>query len=558
MDTKVLRQLQEEKLRRLKALRYKIDPLYWMEHRLGEDPASFKWSTHEGYANHVWDGDKDPLYTAWQTVANVYRDIHSGKDPECRKIGIEAGTGTSKTYWLARLCVWFLDVHENSLVVTTAPKKQQLQLGLWSEISMLYNKVKRLRPKSELYKLRLAMNNTGTKGIELDLDEAMTSDAWHAVGFVAGVGTAEQSANKARGFHRKDMLIILEECPGLRKPVITAFQNTCTGMHNTIVAVGNPDNQFDPLHELCEQESTKNIRVSALDYPNIVLDREIYAGGATRVSIKDRGKVYGVGSPLYNAMVRGICPTQSESSLIKLDWIEQCVGLEIAAEESTYSAVGVDVANSKAGDKACLCFGTGSKCVEIQEFQCPNATHLAYNLFMSDTQLLELGYNVYSTSKLDDYGIYPDCVGIDAVGVGVATVNGFIDHGMTPQALQGGQWVEVIPVEEKTNYDRGEVIKKPMYRFNSLRSQMYWEAREDLRNMQVSIHITDIEVLNNLKKELTIPKFDPKGGNIAVEPKEAIKKRLGKSPNVADAFVYWNWVRKGYRMDRFDVPAMIG
>lgn len=553
-----LRALKEEKLRRLRQHKYKVDPLYWLEHRLGENPSSFKWSSHEGYEGHVWDGDKDPLYNAWQEVANVYKSIHKGEDPKYRKIGVEAGTGTSKTYWLARLVSWFLDVHENSLVVTTAPKEAQLQVGLWSEISMLYNKMKRIRPASEMYKLRLVMDNKGTKGMEDNLDDIISSDAWHAIGFVAGVGTAEQSANKARGFHRKDMLIILEECPGLRQPIITAFQNTVTGGHNIIVAIGNPDNQFDPLHEFCLESDTRHFRISALDYPNIVLKKEVYGGAVTSISLKSREAKYGKGSPMYNAMVRGICPVQSEDSLIKLEWVEQCIDLDLSHKVQTYNAVGVDVANSEAGDKASICAGQGSTCTLLMEFQCPNATHLGYNLFMSDVELMQEGYNVYGMPKIQELDISADCIGIDAVGVGVATVNALLDHGLEPQALQGGSWKEVIPTEEKVDYVKDVKISKPMYGFNSLRSQMYWEAREDLRKGEVSIKLADPTMLNALRKELTVPKFDPKGGSIAVEPKEKIKQRLGKSPNVADAFVYWNWVRKGYRLQRFDLPAMMG
>ena len=65
----------------------------------------------------------------------------------------------SKTYWLARLAFWFLDSFENSLVVTSAPKRDQLRLGLWSEISMLGKKIKKIRPNAQMYKLRLAMDD---------------------------------------------------------------------------------------------------------------------------------------------------------------------------------------------------------------------------------------------------------------------------------------------------------------------------------------------------------------------------------------------------------------
>ena len=53
----------------------------------------------------------------------------------------------------------------------------------------------------------------------------------------------------------------------------------------------------------------------------------------------------------------------------------------------SYNAVGVDVANSPNGDKAALACGRRNVLCEVQEFYCKNATHLAYNLFMSNEEL---------------------------------------------------------------------------------------------------------------------------------------------------------------------------
>ncbi len=553
-----LAMLKEAKLRDLQREAWRLDPILWLEERLKEDRKTFCWSEYEDYKDHEWDGDIDPLANAWRTLGNSYRDIKAGDDPSYKYVGIEAATGTSKTYWLARLVFWFLDCFENSLVITSAPKQDQLKLGLWAEIARLMPKVKRLRNESELFKLRLSMDNSGNMG-DLDLEDAQNLDAWHAVGFVAGVGADEQSSNKARGFHRHAMLIILEECTGMPMPTMTAFQNTSTGNLNFIVAVGNPDNEFDPLHQFCLQQDVKDFRISAFDYPNIVTQKELFAGAVTQSSINSRTGVYGNGSPLWNAMVRGISPTQSVDSLIKLEWIEQCIDREFTEEElSGYNAVGVDVANSSAGDKAALAWGQSNILKEVQEFYCKNATHLAYNLIMPEHEIEGKGYENYNTSKLIDYNITGDCVGVDSVGIGVATVNAFLDSGYDEVvSLSGGCWDEVIPKEEI--YANGKTIEKRMYNFSTLRAQMYWELREDLRRGSISIQLKDKTMLKQLQKELCVPKFKADSQNIEVERKPDIKKRLGgKSPNVADAVVYWNWTRKGYRINRFGFAALSG
>lgn len=511
---------------------YRKDPMYWLEHRFGEDPRSFNWELWGGnYATHVWDADKNPLMEAWRKLA------------EGENVGIEAATGTGKTYFLSRVVYWFLDVYPDSLVVTSAPKRDQLKLHLWAEITKSFNKFKRIRPKAELFSLRTVVegqDDTATKKARKNAGEEEESDlstSWQAVGFIAGAEAGSESATKAQGFHRKDMLIIMEECAGMPMAIMNAFQNTCTGGNNPILAVGNPDSELDVLHQFCEQPDVHSYRISAMDFPNVVLGEEIVPGAVTQRSIDRRRLKYGEKSGLFQSRVHGRSPAQASDSLIMRSWIEDALQYE-RDFDGTYNAVGVDVANSETGDKAAAAYGRANRLCEVYEFKCPNATHLAYNIMMGDEDLFLKGYDNYKLPTLKDYEIMAQCIGIDAVGVGVATVNAFLDHGYQAVPLQGGQLLEVIPQDSQG---------KPMYAFAGLRSQMYWELREDLRNGLVQFDIDNPAMMQRIMVELTTPRFKVSSSNVQVERKEDIKKRLGgKSPNVADCIVYWNWVRKGH------------
>ncbi len=340
---------------------------------------------------------------------------------------------------------------------------------------IMFPKIKELRPYSQKWQLRLAMQPDVQDDTLTEAEkEKLKQSAWHAFAFTTGVKADEESSNKARGFHRKNMLIILEEATGIPLPILTAFQNTSTGNTNFIIAVGNPDNEFDTLHQFASQPDCKSFRVSALDYPNIVLQQEIYAGAVTQSSIDSRALNYGEGSPIYNAMVRGISPAQSADALIRSEWIDAILDKEFAEDDTLtecYNAVGVDVANSIDGDKACLAWGERNTLVEVQEFQCDNATHLAYNLIWDEAELMSRNYTDYHTSTMKDYNIDAQCVGVDAVGVGVATINAFKDEDMQVTPLQGGVWAEVIPTEIVSL--AGKEDERPMYRFSNLRGQMY-------------------------------------------------------------------------------------
>lgn len=542
---------------------WRRNPLLWLEERLGEPRSNVVWSEVSPlYEEHEWDGDKDPLAQAWLYLGNSYKTFQQTGSSDSKYVAIESATGTGKTYWLARLVFWFLDCFDNSLVITSAPSDAQLKLGLWAELSLLFPKIKKLRPKAAKWKTRLAMetvtiNPDGTPLIA-EQKERMQTESWHAVAFTTGVAANEESSNKARGFHRKSMLIILEECTGIPLPILTAFQNTSTGNTNYIVAVGNPDNEFDTLHQFSQQPDCFSLRVSAFDHPNIVLGKEYISGAVTQSSINSRTENYGENSPIWNAMVRGISPAQASDSLIKREWLEQCINTDYEDEIGSFNAVGVDVANSTGGDKAATAWGMGNNLMRVDEFQCENATHLAYNLLMNEQDLKAEGYHAYNIPTIYDYDISTDCIGVDAVGVGVATVNAFADRGIEVQSLQGGQWKEAIPTADR--WEAGNKKEEPMWRFQTLRSQMYWEFREDVRNKRINIKIEgNKKQVLEIIKELCIPKVSFNSGSISLESKEDIKKRMNnKSPNRADAIVYWNWVRKGYRAKRFSLPAISG
>lgn len=530
------RQALIELARRAKIKQYQRDPALWLTERFGEAYTTLKWSDHPGYEEHNWDGTMDPFLKAMTSLA-------------ARKwVGIESATSTGKTYLLPRIIYWFLDVFPNSLVVTTAPKQQQLKAVLWSEMSKCFHKFKKIRPKAEMFSLRVLPD--GTSSINKAADGEELTDAHMAIGVVSGVRANEESATKMQGYHRENMLFVIEECAGVPAPVMTAIKNTCTGDNNVVIAVGNPDAMTDALHQFCILPHVEHIIISALDHPNVVTGKAIIPGAVTIKSIDQRREEYGEGSNFFKSRCRGIAPKQASDALIHYDWVAQCCPLlndKLDIEEDLYSfnALGIDVANSEAGDMAAMAFGKLNSLDLLMEFPCPNANHLAHNVIFDDHELREMGIEPYGTPKLHDWQIEPAHVGVDGVGVGVGTVNAFADYNYTVKALQGGAVVEAIPHDAE---------EKPLYKFSNLRTQMYFQLRLDLQAAAIILNIRDRKLLNNLIRELTIISYSTSTGIIRVEKKDEIKKKLGKSPNLADVVAYWNWVRRNRKPVPMDTP----
>lgn len=478
---------------------YREDLIGWAEHRLGIPRSTLVWSLNPGYDAHQWDGTPDPMVA-------IAKALEAWED-----VGVESGTGTGKSFFAAVVILWFVACWEGARAFTFAPKEDQLRLFIWMELAKLWPRFQAIFPTAELTDLTLRMRG----GID---------DSWGARGYAVGVRAGEEVATKAAGMHAEHMLIVGEETPGIETAVITAHENTCTAPHNLRLYLGNPDNQQDTLHRICVSPDVTAIRISGLDHPNVVADDpDIIPGAVSRLAIERRARKYGIDSSLYGSRVRGIAPLESSDALIKAVWVEAAGHryLDVGLRRGPRS-MGVDVANSENGDEAAICRGLGAVALEVDAFKCPDAN--------------VLGAEVVAEALADD--IEPMHVGVDASGVGAATVNEAKRLGFRVSALHSGRG-KMQTMDEDADIEEGQKRVANEEKFDTRRSQMYWKARDDLQHGRVGLDPTDRELM----LDLIAVTWKSSRGLICVEKKEDVRKRLGRSTNKGDAFVYWNWVR---------------
>jgi hypothetical protein len=501
---------------------YQDRPVEWITTYLHIPEETIRWSLNSEYANHDWDGDRDPLVTVAESLGR-WEDI-----------GVESATGTGKTFWAACLTFWFLACFENSYVITAAPRELQLLEQLWKEIGELWPRFEVHFPDAVLLSGKIRMR-AAVEGKE----------TWAAMAFVSGVGADEVAAQRAAGFHREHMLIITEETPGVHNAIMHAFQHTRTDEHNLHLALGNPDHRNDPLHRFCfdEKENPRPgvnwVRISAFDHPNIVTKRPVVPGAIGKTRLERRIAMYGKGTRLYQSRIRGISPAEAEDAIIRWEW---CVAAghrydneDFRGEAGGKFALGVDVADAPEGDPAAIARWQGATCTEVEGLQ------------VEDASLL--GQRVYLEAMDRHNPVDPRYIGIDSVGVGASCVNELRRCGLKVRFLSGGTravpgldtnvlWSETEPDLEGNLRAVGPRVVEAE-RFNNLRSQVWWRTREDLRLGNIALPNDE-----ELWQELCTPTYTTKGGKIIVESKEEIIKRLKRSPNKGDACCYGNFVRR--------------
>lgn len=481
---------------------YQTDPIGWAVEKLGVNEKTLRWSLNEGYENHQWDGTNDPLLTAYEALRD-WKDV-----------GIESGTGTGKSYGVAVLILWFLACWENSLAFTFAPTEKQLKLYIWKNISELWPKFKKCFPLAELTDLTIRMRG----GID---------EGWAAHGYAVGVRVDEQVSTRAAGMHGRDMLLVYEETPGIPLPVMEAGKNTSTAPHNLRIAIGNPNHQLDALHKFCGEPGVVHVRMSALDHPNVVTDNpDLVPGAVSRKSIQKRLLEYGENSPIYQSRVRGVSPEQASDALIRLEWLKAAAERYEARRvlgtlPERVTGKGVDAANSEHGDQAAIVDFMENVWLQPRAFQCPDSNALGRQVAL----------------EMDASDLPQNRVGVDAIGVGAGTVNECRRLGKVVQALNAG--ASPMRMVEKAPDGKTVEWSPDVNMFKNLRSQMYWQAREDLR-----LGTVDGPEDRELWEELIAFTFDDSTKVVIVEPKDEVKARLGRSPNKSDAWVMANWVRK--------------
>ena len=185
------------------------------------------------------------------------------------------------------------------------------------------------------------------------------------------------------------------------------------------------------------------------------------------------------------------------NTVIPSDWIRASINREIVKEDK--KLIASDIARF-GDDEIVIQYGEGNALLEQD---------IAYKQSLMET----VGRLIVKCKSKGAHLIL-----IDDIGVG---------GGVTDALKEQGAPVVPINVGNKSDDER----------FYNLKTEMWWYAREQFEQGKVSI-INDPKLIRQLG---SVNYFYKSNGKIMVEPKDETKKRLGQSPDRADAFVMLLW-----------------
>lgn len=446
----------------------------------------------EQYASDPWVWARDKLGVhLWSKQVEIAESVR-----DHRQTAVQSCHGIGKSFLAAQLVAWWLDTHPagEARVVTTAPTGDQVKAILWSEINGAFSKAE-ARGTPFLGRINETDWKLGKRLIAF------------------GRKPSDYNPHAFQGIHAKYVLVILDEACGINKQFWTAARAIATGEHCRILAIGNPDDPGTEFARVCGSARWNTVKVSAFDTPNFTGEEvpdELREMLVSHAYAEEMAEEYGEESPTYISKVLGDFPSDAEDGVVRLSKVRACCRPRETpwrAEQLAPTELGIDL--GAGGDETCIRERRGP--VVGREWR-----------FREKDPVKTVARIVAAINESQ-----AQTVKVDSIGIGWGIVGSLREK--RQQGLHKAQVVGVNVSESSTE----------PHRFKNLRSQIWWEIGRKLSEDQ-AWDMSGLEEADRerLVSQLTAPKYtNDSAGRTVVEPKEETKKRIGRSPDNADALI---------------------
>lgn len=448
-----------------------------------------------------------------------FRTIFELIDHNVTRLLVRSCNGAGKSTALAAICLREITRHENIQIVCTGANAAQLQRTLWAS-------VKRLGRRAQI-----------------DMDK-FRATSWEPTANRSMIALAPSKVEGGQGFHAERVVVIIDEATSMDGEKITALLSNATGANVLCLFTYNPINPDATVYDL-EQSATPlealldddgqiskeriiehnrtsewvSIGISAFEHPNVIEGFEVIKGAITRDYVESMLRVD-----------TDTCEWHYPDA-IRLDWNKTAW---LPTPEALARVCGQWSQSITAG------FISGSVVVNSWKVEPTTGMRVAgadiggggedpsmWTAFAGNEQLpfesVKTGELGVVASMIHNYCIANDIdvLGIDDTGVG---------HGVTDRLNDFQKRYVVIPFHFGSSpYHFPELgIRKPA----NARCEMYLLLEKEMRSQNIRV-LYDKE----LQRELCCQKIlaHKQSETIKIEDKRLIKKRIGRSPNKADA-----------------------
>jgi len=440
-----------------------------------------------------------------------------------------AGCGASgKTYGasLFAMLFWAANPSKTAVVLTSTTAKM-IRKRMWGNIQGLFR------------------GSTGFPGNLVDSKMTLQSVRGDDKHSISAIAVAEGNTSKAvaniQGIHAERVMVIVDEATDTPEAAFEACTNLSKGCKEfKLLVIGNPASKFDPHGRFSTPkhgwgsvdieddewvtERGVCLRFDGSKSPNFKAGRTLYPFLITKQQLIQAKEHEGENSPTFWKYTRGMWAPDgmvktvlSESLIDKHDLRKQIIfrnaSTKIASLDPAFMG----------GDRCILRFGRlGINLAGIMTLSSDEIIHISPNAMSQEPVHYQIANSVIEHCQ--KRGIRPEHFALDSSGEG----GGLADiiqktWGQIVRVEFGGKPSQK-PVSEEDARPAEEVYdRKVSELWFSVRQ---WATKDKLGGLD-----------NDTLKELCGRMFNDEKRKIVVERKSDMKKRTGRSPDLADAFV---------------------
>jgi len=420
-----------------------------------------------------------------------------------------SGNARGKDFVAAVAAVTFLNLHNPSKIICTAPTGRQAVNIMMSEISSLYAKAKDKRFIGGTVLVNQIKFRKKDRFLLAFKAQDKTTEAW-------------------TGFHSSNLMVIVTEASGIAQETFDSIESILTG-DSRFLMVYNPNQTTGETYRSVKSGRYHSFKLNCLNAPNVRAKKILISGQVDYPWVKD--KVENWCEPIeeqdakrenhdfkfegqwyrpndrFCVKVLGEFPLEGEDQLIPLRWVEAAV--ERWKERNNNGFVmgnklrlGVDVAG-EGRDATVFCYRYDNHVNQMRKF-------------------LKSDHMVTAGNVKNELGSLGGLAFIDTIGEGAGV------HSRLNELNQNSVSAKFSHSAKMLRDVTGERT------FNSMRAYCWWAIRDAL-NPEHEIDLA-LPPIPELVEDLTEPLFDVDSqGRIRLEKKEDIKERLKRSPDYGDS-----------------------